>query len=395
MVRRCAGRSCSHRSSRMTSGRGRIPAAAQRRQRDRRGHHCRGRARGHAARHRPALRRRVRGNHRGQPRDRPLAARRGHRGADPGPLRAARCARARASSSTCPSTGCTTIRRPSRVSRASCARTRSAPARWTGRRRSASPRSSSKQERPNWYPPKSVRLEHEAKGDPLPPFIPPGPDNPLGEYAMRLGIPGGSYLIHGTNRPAGVGMQVTHGCIRMFPEDIAEFYTMIPVNTKVNLVDQTTKVGWSRGTLFVERQAPLEGTQRSVAHGSGGTRSRGCGGDGRPRRRRSTGTRHGSRSSRRPGVPVPIGRAQFQSAASPAPAAERRRRLTAGRRLTGEARCDRPAWTSRCRRPRTCSGSKRGCTAALRKKKTPRRSAASSYRFEAIDVQSITCPSTS
>jgi L,D-transpeptidase ErfK/SrfK len=105
-----------------------------------------------------------------------------------------------------------------------------------------------------------VRLEHEKKGDPLPPFIPPGPDNPLGEHVLRLGIPGGSYLIHGTNRPAGVGMQVTHGCIRMFPEDVAEFYTMIPVNTKVNLIDQTTKVGWSRGTLFIERQAPLEGT---------------------------------------------------------------------------------------------------------------------------------------
>ena len=95
----------------------------------------------------------------------------------------------------------------------------------------------------------------------MPKVVPPGPDNPLGEYAMRLGIPGGAYLIHGTNRPAGVGMQVTHGCIRMFPEDIAEFFTMVPVNTKVNLIDQTTKVGWSRGTLYVERQAPLEGTQ--------------------------------------------------------------------------------------------------------------------------------------
>jgi L,D-transpeptidase ErfK/SrfK len=125
-------------------------------------------------------------------------------------------------------------------------------------------RVASKQERPNWFPPKSVRLEHEAKGDPLPPFIPPGPDNPLGEYAMRLGIPGGSYLIHGTNRPAGVGMQVTHGCIRMYPEDIADFYTMIPVNTKVNLIDQTTKVGWYRGTLFIERQPPLEGTDNPL-----------------------------------------------------------------------------------------------------------------------------------
>src|SRR5215218_9743770 len=118
----------------------------------------------------------------------------------------------------------------------------------------------SKQERPNWNPPESVRLEHIEKGDPLPKVVPPGPDNPLGEYAMRLGIPGGAYLIHGTNRPAGVGMQVTHGCIRMFPEDIAEFFTIVPVGTKVNLVDQTTKVGWTRGTLFVERQSPLEGT---------------------------------------------------------------------------------------------------------------------------------------
>ena len=117
-----------------------------------------------------------------------------------------------------------------------------------------------KQERPNWYPPPSVLAEHEARGDPLPKVVPPGPDNPLGEHAMRLGIPGGAYLIHGTNRPAGVGMQVTHGCIRMFPEDIAELYRYVPVNTRVNLVDQTTKVGWQRGTLYVERHAPLEGT---------------------------------------------------------------------------------------------------------------------------------------
>jgi L,D-transpeptidase ErfK/SrfK len=122
----------------------------------------------------------------------------------------------------------------------------------------------SKQERPNWYPPESVRIEHERKGDPLPKVVPPGPDNPLGEYALRLGIPSGAYLIHGTNRPAGVGMQVTHGCIRMYPEDIAEFFTLVPVGTRVNLIDQTTKVAWSRGTLYLERQAPLEGTANPV-----------------------------------------------------------------------------------------------------------------------------------
>jgi L,D-transpeptidase ErfK/SrfK len=118
----------------------------------------------------------------------------------------------------------------------------------------------SKQAQPNWYPPASVLQEHEERGDPLPKVVPPGPDNPLGEYAMRLGIPGGAYLIHGTNKPAGVGMQVTHGCIRMYPEDIAELFGLVPVNTRVNLVDQTTKVGWQRGTLYVERQAPLDGT---------------------------------------------------------------------------------------------------------------------------------------
>jgi L,D-transpeptidase ErfK/SrfK len=117
----------------------------------------------------------------------------------------------------------------------------------------------SKQEKPNWYPPATVLAEHEARGDPLPKVVPPGPDNPLGEHAMRLGIPSGAYLIHGTNRPAGVGMQVTHGCIRMFPEDIAELFGLVPVNTKVNLVDQPTKVGWLRGTLYVERHALLEG----------------------------------------------------------------------------------------------------------------------------------------
>jgi L,D-transpeptidase ErfK/SrfK len=117
----------------------------------------------------------------------------------------------------------------------------------------------SKQHLPSWYPPASVLAEHEARGDPLPRVVPPGPDNPLGEHAMRLGIPGGAYLIHGTNKPAGVGMQITHGCIRMYPEDIAELYGLTPVNTRVNLLDQRTALGWQRGTLYLERHPPLEG----------------------------------------------------------------------------------------------------------------------------------------
>lgn len=118
-----------------------------------------------------------------------------------------------------------------------------------------------KRVRPTWYPPESVRKEHAADGRPLPQAVPPGPDNPLGEYAMRLGIPGGAYLIHGTNRPAGVGMQVTHGCIRMYPEDIEQFFKIIPVNTSVRIIHQPYKMGWQGDQLFMEVHAPLEGQQ--------------------------------------------------------------------------------------------------------------------------------------
>jgi L,D-transpeptidase ErfK/SrfK len=96
-----------------------------------------------------------------------------------------------------------------------------------------------KEKRPTWYPPKSVRETHlKDDGDLLPGAIPPGPDNPLGEYAMRLAIPGGSYLIHGTNKPVGVGMQITHGCIRLYPEDIEYLFGEVPVGMEVRIVNQ-------------------------------------------------------------------------------------------------------------------------------------------------------------
>ena len=109
--------------------------------------------------------------------------------------------------------------------------------------------------RPSWYPPASIRQEHAEAGDPLPAVVPPGPDNPLGEFAMRLGLPG--YLIHGTNRPAGVGMRVTHGCIRMFPEDIAVLFSMLPVNAPVRIVNQPIKFGWLDGELYMEAHEVL------------------------------------------------------------------------------------------------------------------------------------------
>ncbi len=116
----------------------------------------------------------------------------------------------------------------------------------------------SKVKDPTWTPPQSVRDEHAKRGDILPAVVPAGPDNPLGRFAMRLGIPGGAYLIHGTNRPAGVGMQVTHGCMRLYPEDIEKLFGMVPVNTPVLIVNQPYKWGWRDGQLLIEVHPPLE-----------------------------------------------------------------------------------------------------------------------------------------
>ncbi|MDJ0701192.1 MAG: L,D-transpeptidase family protein [Woeseiaceae bacterium] len=109
---------------------------------------------------------------------------------------------------------------------------------------------------PAWYPPQSVRDEHAAEGDILPRVVPPGPDNPLGSRAMRLGLPG--YLIHGTNRPAGVGMRVTHGCIRMFPEDIEFLFQHIDVRTPVRIINEPVKLGWDGDELVMEVHPVLE-----------------------------------------------------------------------------------------------------------------------------------------
>ncbi|MCH8249721.1 MAG: L,D-transpeptidase family protein [Proteobacteria bacterium] len=113
---------------------------------------------------------------------------------------------------------------------------------------------------PTWYPPQSVRDEHAADGDPLPRIVPPGPDNPLGTRVLRLGLPG--YLIHGTNRPAGVGMRVSHGCVRMFPEDIEFLFERISVKTAVRIIDMPVKFGWDGDALVAEVHPLLEVPQR-------------------------------------------------------------------------------------------------------------------------------------
>lgn len=110
--------------------------------------------------------------------------------------------------------------------------------------------------KPSWHVPESIRAEHAAKGDPLPVVVPPGPDNPLGEFALRLEFE--SYLIHGTNKPAGIGMRVSHGCIQLFPEDIDTLYKDIPIGTPVRIVNQPYLAGWRDGILYVEAHKPLD-----------------------------------------------------------------------------------------------------------------------------------------
>ena len=120
-----------------------------------------------------------------------------------------------------------------------------------------------KQKDPTWYPPESVRKEHAEAGDPLPPKVGPGPDNPLGAYAMRLAAGNGTYLIHGTNNPIAVGLAVTHGCIRMYPDDVAQLFPLIPVGTPVRLINVPVKVAWVDGELLLEAHPPVDAQGQS------------------------------------------------------------------------------------------------------------------------------------
>lgn len=114
-----------------------------------------------------------------------------------------------------------------------------------------------KRANPWWYPPASVRKEHkEEDGEILPAKVAPGPDNPLGQFALTLDWP--SYLIHGTNQPYGVGIRASHGCIRLYPEDIAQLFDQIPVGTKVTVVNQPEVYG-HRGDVTYLQSYPVLG----------------------------------------------------------------------------------------------------------------------------------------
>ncbi len=114
----------------------------------------------------------------------------------------------------------------------------------------------SKVKDPAWYPPASIRAEHAADGDPLPRIVPAGPQNPLGKYAMRLGLPG--YLIHGTNQPYGVGMRVSHGCVRLYPENIELLYELVGLGESVMIINEPYLAGQRDGEIYFEGHTPLE-----------------------------------------------------------------------------------------------------------------------------------------
>ena len=109
---------------------------------------------------------------------------------------------------------------------------------------------------PHWWVPASVRQEHAEMGDPLPGVVPPGPDNPLGSRVLKLGMPG--YLIHGTNQPSGVGMRVSHGCVRLYPEDIEFLYELVGVGVPVRIINEPYLLGRMGDEWYFESHAPLE-----------------------------------------------------------------------------------------------------------------------------------------
>jgi L,D-transpeptidase ErfK/SrfK len=107
-----------------------------------------------------------------------------------------------------------------------------------------------KEKDPVWRVPDSVRKEHLENGEELPAVVPPGPDNPLGNRKFTLAWP--TYLIHGTNKAYGVGMRSSHGCMRLYPEDVEPIYDMVPIGTKVTVVNQPFLFGWHETAMYFQ-----------------------------------------------------------------------------------------------------------------------------------------------
>jgi L,D-transpeptidase ErfK/SrfK len=118
-----------------------------------------------------------------------------------------------------------------------------------------------RQKDPVWRPTASIIREHlKERGEKLEAVVKAGPDNPLGRHAFYLGWP--TYMIHGTNKPAGVGLRSSHGCIRLYPEDIAQLFELAPIGTPVRVVNQPYVFGWHDGALHIQAFDVLEDDKR-------------------------------------------------------------------------------------------------------------------------------------
>jgi L,D-transpeptidase ErfK/SrfK len=118
---------------------------------------------------------------------------------------------------------------------------------------------------PQWNIPESIRQEHIAERNDPRTFIPGGaPDNPLGKYRLELTLP--AYRIHGTDIPWGVGMQVSHGCVRLYPEDIEHLFPQVPVGIPGEFIYQTVKVGQRDGEVYVEVHEDIYGKTPAIFH---------------------------------------------------------------------------------------------------------------------------------
>ncbi|QMI05599.1 L,D-transpeptidase [Citrobacter sp. RHB25-C09] len=112
-----------------------------------------------------------------------------------------------------------------------------------------------KQEAPSWTPTANTRREYAKRGESLPAFVPPGPDNPMGLYAIYIGK---LYAIHGTNANFGIGLRVSQGCIRLRNDDIAYLFQNVPVGTRVQIIDQPVKTTTEPdGSRWIEVHEPL------------------------------------------------------------------------------------------------------------------------------------------
>ncbi len=109
---------------------------------------------------------------------------------------------------------------------------------------------------PIWIPTRHILAAHAAAGDPIPKVWPAGPDNPMGEWALETTLSRGEIYIHGTNNPMAIGMSVTHGCVRLYPEDIAALYPVVRVGTPVIIVDEPVLASLQDGELYLEVHPP-------------------------------------------------------------------------------------------------------------------------------------------